>query len=88
MNEPIARRSGDADLIALRVEVDNIKAQLAEHIRLQEIQMKSLEDKFDAFSDKVFKKFEEVTKALQNRLPIWATMLISLLVGLVGYFVK
>lgn len=64
-------------IIALEVEVRNVKAQLKEHIRLQEIQFKSLDEKLD-----------EVAKILQNRLPLWATLLISMLMASVGYLSK
>lgn len=36
----------------------------------------------------IWKELKEIHKALNNRLPIWATILISILTAAVGYLAK
>lgn len=52
------------------VEIDNLKNSYLE-----------LNTKIDL----IFDKLEEMRRDILNRIPVWATMLISLLTGLVGF---
>ena len=52
------------------VEIDNLKNSYIE---------------LNAKIDLIFDKLEEMRRDILNRIPIWATMLISLLTGLIGF---
>lgn len=47
-------------------------------------QVDKLEERHDKLAERVFQKLETIEDRLVSRLPIWATMFISLLMLLVG----
>ena len=54
-----------------------------EIVRLQE-QIKTLFDDVEELKSDV----KEIKNQLANRLPLWATMLISLLTGVIGWLIR
>lgn len=43
-----------------------------------------LEKRLNGNLERIWKKLDEIQEKLVNRLPVWATIIISVLVGIVG----
>jgi hypothetical protein len=63
-------------------------SELEEITRMQEqiITLFKNEEKMDRYVDRIQKDVEELKRYFANRLPIWATMLIGILMATCGWF--
>ncbi len=66
---------------------EQVKTLFTSHKRLEERQEKHEEDDKTAFGE-VAKQMQEINKNYSNRLPYWASLLIGVLMGAIGWLVK